>query len=70
MSDFVSPDWIVLFYIMAPSQLNAMHNINDQTKNLNITAIEFQLVSLVSSLYTIVLLLNLIWIVLAFYFMI
>ena len=45
---------------MAPSQLNAMHNINDHTKNLNITEIEFQLVSLVSSLYTIVLLLNLI----------
>ena len=55
---------------MAPSQLNAMHNINDQTKNLNITEIEFQLVSLVSSLYTNVLLLNLIWIVLALYFMI
>ena len=45
---------------MAPSQLNAMHNINDQTKNLNITEIEFQHVSLVSSLYNIVLLLNLI----------
>ena len=53
---------------MAPSQLNAMHTINDQTKNLNITEIEFQLVSLVSSLYTIVLLLKLIWIVLALYF--
>ena len=47
-----------------------MHNINDQTINLNIAEIEFQLVSLVSSLYTIVLLLNLIWIVLALYFMI
>ena len=55
---------------MAASQLNAMFKIIDQTQNLNITEIEFQIVTLVSSLYTIVLLLNLIWIVLALYFMI